>query len=229
MDKEKFVKEYKKFLKDNYNPERAIKEKQYLYSDLRHYGVSVWERRKYANSHKKEIQDLTKKEALDLIKTLWSDDYFEVRGMGLKVLNMHVDKLNKKDMPLIEKLMRESKGWAFLDNLIIPIMPVLLTKDKSIYKYLKKWIKDDDYWVRRSALLAQLIFFRKSEGGDRELFFSIAKDQFDESWINEIYSGEGRKRAKFFIRKAIGWTLREMSIKNPEVVYEFIKENKRHD
>ncbi len=34
------------------------------------------------------------------------------------------------------------------------------------------------------------------------------------------------KRAKFFIRKAIGWTLREMSQKDPKVVFEFLKANK---
>ena len=91
MDNKQFIKEYKKYLKDNCDPERAVKEKQYLYSDLKHYGVSVWERRKYANTHKKEIQDLTKKEALELVNILWSDEYFEMRGMGLTVLNIHAD------------------------------------------------------------------------------------------------------------------------------------------
>jgi 3-methyladenine DNA glycosylase AlkD len=226
MEKDKFIKEYKKYLKANQNPERAAKEKQYLYSDLKHYGVSVWERRKYENAHKKEIKSLSKKEVLVLVNKLWSDDYFEVRSMGLAVLNVHAEELNKKDMPLIEKLMRERKGWAFLDSLIIPVMPFLLTKDESIYKYLTKWIKDDDFWVRRSALLSQLLFFRKGEGGDKELFFSMAKDQFDENWIDRLYLGEERKRAKFFIRKAIGWTLREMSVKDPMVVYKFLNDNK---
>ena len=226
MNQKKFIKEYKDFLKENSNKKRAIKGKAYLYSDLKHYGVSVGKRKEFIKAYKKEIQALDKKETLNLVNALWSDEYFEVRAMGLTVLNLHVQDITKKDMSVVEKMMRESGGWAFLDSLIIPIMPVLLEKDKSIYSYLKKWIKDDDYWVRRSALLSQLLFFRKGEGGDRDLFFSMAKSQFDESWIDELYEGENRKRARFFIRKAIGWTLREMSIKNPKVVYKFIEENK---
>jgi 3-methyladenine DNA glycosylase AlkD len=64
-------------------------------------------------------------------------------------------------MPLIEKLMKESKGWMLLDELIIPIMPILLERDRRAYAYLDKWIKDNDFWARRSALLSQLIFSEK--------------------------------------------------------------------
>ncbi len=227
VDKNKFLKDYRKYLKDNFNSKRAEKEKAYLYSDLKHYGVSTPKKRRFVNKYKKKFLSLSKPQALSLVKFLWKQSFHEERRMGLYILNLHDDKLTIKDMPLIEKMMRESNGWAFLDNLIIPIMPQILTKNKSAYKYLRKWIRDDDYWVRRSALLAQLLFFRKGSGGDRKLFFEMAESQFDETWIDKIYKDKlQRKRAKFFIRKAIGWTLREMSQKNPNVVFKFLKENK---
>jgi 3-methyladenine DNA glycosylase AlkD len=227
VDKNKFLKEYRRFLKDSSDPERAKQEKRYLYSDLKHYGVSVWQRRAWVKKHKEELESLSKKEALDWVKFFWSKPYFEERALALNILELHADDLNIKDMPLIEKIMRESKGWAFLDSLIIPLMPGILEKDKKAYDYLKKWIKDDDFWVRRSALLAQLLFFRRGKGGRRKLFFDMAKDAFDESWIDRLYKdSEQKKRARFFIRKAIGWTLREMSIKNPEVAFKFLKENR---
>ena len=129
---------------------------------------------------------------------------------------------------LIEKLMRESNGWAFLDSLIIPIMPLLFEKDsREVYKYLKKWIEDDDFWVRRSALLAQVLPFRANKGGDKNLFFELATSQFDESWIEEKYKDpEKRKRARFFIRKAIGWAIREISKKDPETAFDFLQKHK---
>ncbi|MBU0708834.1 DNA alkylation repair protein [Patescibacteria group bacterium] len=227
MNIEQFISDYRDFLQTNFNPERAEKEKAYLYSDLKHYGLSVGERRKYVKTYEKSIKGLTKREVLGLVKKFWNMPSHEEKSMAFKILKLHVAKLTLGDMSLIEKMMRESKGWAFLDNLIIPIMPEIINNNVEAYRYLKKWIRDKDFWVRRSALLAQLLFFRAGEGGDRKLFFDMAKSQFNESWINEAYKDKtDNKRAKFFIRKAIGWALREMSAKNPKVVFNFLKANK---
>jgi 3-methyladenine DNA glycosylase AlkD len=226
MDKEKLIDNYRIFLIENSDSDRAIQEKRYLYSDLKHYGVSVWKRREYFRKHQKDLSELTKKEAVNLALKAWKDDYFEVRALALSLLEINSHKLDKSDMPIIEKLMRDSKGWAFLDSLIIPLIPSILEKDKSVYEYLQKWIKDKDFWVRRSALLAQLLLFRKGKG-DKKIFFEMAESQFDEIWIDKVYSDKLiRTRARFFIRKAIGWMLREMSAKDPESVTKFLKKNK---
>jgi 3-methyladenine DNA glycosylase AlkD len=227
MELETFSSKFSKFLKENASPERAEKEKAYLYSDLKHYGVSVWQRRKFVQQYKENIRSLPKKDMLQFVRQMWNKEYFEEKALALNILEIHSDSLDASDMPLIEKMMRESKGWAFLDGLIIPLMPGILQKDKKTYSYLKQWIKDDDFWVRRSALLAQLLFFRKGQMGDKNLFFKFAESQFDESWINQKYIDKlQRTRARFFIRKAIGWSLREMSAKDPESVFKFLKENK---
>ena len=66
---------------------------------------------------------------------------------------------------------------------------------------------DDDFWVRRSAMLALLIPLRQGEG-DFDRFARYANGMLEEK--------------EFFIRKAIGWVLREVSKKRPEVVYDWI-------
>ncbi len=220
-------KEYLSYLKQHKDPVRAIKDKAYLYSDLKHYGLPSAIIGAFFKVQDKQLAQLKKPEVVKFIKYFWGLPSFEERCLAVHILNLHAEKLNKTDMPLIEKLMRESKGWSFLDSLIIPLMPKLLVKDRSIYKYLTKWIVDKDFWVRRSALLAQNLFFRKGIGGDAELFFDLARSQFDEKWIDANYTGSlSKKRARFFIRKAIGWALREMSGKNPNVVQKFLRENK---
>jgi 3-methyladenine DNA glycosylase AlkD len=222
-----FLLKYKKFLEKNYNPARAKKEKEYLYSDLKHYGIPSAKRGKFCNQFDKEILALSKPDALKLAKEAWSEDSFEERMFGLNVLYLHINELDLTDMPLIEKIMRESRGWALLDSSIISYMPAILEKYPSAISYLKKWIKDRDYWVRRSALLAQLLFFREENRGNKRLFFDMAESQLDESWIDQEYKDTlTRKRARFFIRKAIGWVLRDMSKKDPQSVVWFLNKNK---
>jgi 3-methyladenine DNA glycosylase AlkD len=226
-DPMKLLEQYKAYLVKNFDPVRAEKEKAYLYSDLKHYGIPSPVRGKYCTGFDKEITALSKKEALKLAKKAWAAESFEEKMFGLGILNLHLAELDLTDMPFIEQIMRESRGWALLDSSIVPFMPTILTKFPSAYSYLKKWIKDKDFWVRRSALLAQLLFFRANKGGDKKLFFDFAKSQFDETWIDKEYKATlMRSRARFFIRKAIGWILRDMSVKDPESVVKFLNENK---
>ena len=218
----------REFLQKNYNPQRAEKDKAYLYSNLKHYGIASSTKRAFVIKHKNYLKSVVKSAALKLCTELWNQPSFEERNCALSILQLHADSLDITDMPLIEKIMREAKGWALLDNSIIPLMPYILAKDKRTYAYLKKWIRDTDFWVRRSAILAQLLFFRTGKGGNYQLFFSFAEAQFNESWIDKAYKDSlQRSRARFFIRKAIGWTLRELSHKNPQLVVGFLNKNKQ--
>ncbi len=227
MDLQEFEKDYYNYLQERGDSVRAEKERAYLYLDLQFAGITTGERTEFVKKYEKELRSLSKADALSAVDHFWNMQSYDMKCIALHILNMYSDYLDSTDMPLIDKLIRESKGWAFLDGLVIPIMPKLLSKDPSLYSVLKEWIKVDDYWVRRSAILAQLLFFRADNGGDRELFFSFARSQFDEEWINRIYSStEDKKRARFFIRKAIGWTLREMSVKQPKIVCDFLIKNK---
>jgi 3-methyladenine DNA glycosylase AlkD len=75
---------------------------------------------------------------------------------------------------------------------------------------LRRWAGDEDFWVRRTALLAQLDELRAG-GGDFALFGELAVPMLGEK--------------EFFIRKAIGWILRDTSKRRPELVRDFVAEH----
>jgi len=72
---------------------------------------------------------------------------------------------------------------------------------------LDRWARDPDFWVRRSAMLALLVPLRRG-GGDFERFSRYADAMLDER--------------EFFIRKAIGWVLRETSKRRPAMIAEWL-------
>jgi len=72
---------------------------------------------------------------------------------------------------------------------------------------LDRWATDGDFWIRRSAMLALMLSLRRGEGDSSRLF------RYADSMLEE---------KEFFIRKAIGWVLREMSKSRPEVVREYL-------
>ncbi|HEY5013186.1 MAG TPA: DNA alkylation repair protein [Acidimicrobiia bacterium] len=72
---------------------------------------------------------------------------------------------------------------------------------------LDRWAVDDDFWIRRSALLALLGPLRGGTG-DFDRFSRYADAMLEEK--------------EFFVRKAIGWVLRETAKKRPELVYHWL-------
>ncbi len=72
---------------------------------------------------------------------------------------------------------------------------------------LDRWAVDDDFWLRRSALLALLLALRRG-AGDFPRFSRYADMMLEEK--------------EFFIRKAIGWALRDTARKRPAMVYEWL-------
>lgn len=78
----------------------------------------------------------------------------------------------------------------------------MIETDPKTLDYLTGWAKSDNFWVRRTVILAQVLQFRRGEGSD---------------WSKE---------ERFFIRKAIGWALRELAPKQPKLVYNFVQQYK---
>ena len=139
-------------------------------------------------NYKKQIQALSKKEALTLVKKYWAKDYFEVRIIALNILNEHIDKLTLSDMPLIEKLMKESGGWVFLDSLIIPIMPSYSYQiPKRIGLSRRNGLKVTTTGSEARHFWHKSCTSGKDAAAIKNSFFQLAKSQFDESWIDVNY------------------------------------------
>lgn len=210
---------FRDYLQKNADPEHAKGSKNYLKSPYKHYGeTKTPEKRKLVKSWVKAHKDLSIKEIEKLAKKLWSSQWYEEKTLAIMLLQYRKKDLTLENLPFVEKMASEATGWAYLDEislrLISPLLdlPDPLPKDK-----LRDWSKSDNYWVRRSSLLCQIPQFRRGEG-DIDLFFDLATPMFQE--------GESLgKRERFFIRKAIGWVLREMTKKSPDSVYKFVKVN----
>ncbi len=185
-------------------PERAAGEKQYLKSDLIFYGVTLAEMRRLAKEASKSAE-LGHDDVIALAEELWTKSVFERRMIAVVLLELHARDLRPPDLRLIERLIRESKTWALVDGLAGDVVSTMALHH-PIRRTLDRWAKDPDFWIRRSSLLAELKPLKA--GAPLEPFAKRADVMLEET--------------EFFIRKAIGWVLRETSKKRPDEVYEWI-------
>lgn len=198
---------FREALKNNSNKERAEKEKAYLKSPYKFFGVSVPIIDKIAKEFKNSNKDIYPEYIFGLTKRLWGSECHEEKTLAIKILGYYPGYLNIDTLPMLEDMLEQSTGWDHVDGISIHLMGSILEKDKNAYKYLKKWSKSDNFWMRRASLISQILLFRDGRG-DCKLFFEFAERMISEK--------------EFFIRKAIGWTLREMSKTNPDEVFGFL-------
>ena len=207
VDVAKIVAEIDGELRSRGTPERAEQERRYLKSELEHYGVNLPAIRSVAKAVRKEHPRLDHDDFVSLVSELWAAPVHERRMATVELLVLYTDLLRADDMPLLERLLRGSKTWALVDALAASVVGDLIERHPTSVAILDRWATDDDFWIRRSALLALLIALRRGEG-DFARFARYADAMLDEK--------------EFFIRKAIGWVLRDTARKRPDMVYEWL-------
>jgi 3-methyladenine DNA glycosylase AlkD len=194
-------------------PERAIKEKAYLKSALDFAGASLPAIRACARQVRRDNPDLSGSDVLALADELWASPLHERRMVAVVLLELFAAQLVPADLDHLERLVRESHTWALVDGLagdVAASITAAYPGDPTVDAVVRRWAGDGDFWVRRSALLAHLKTLGRRgsfEGWTR--FCELADAMLDER--------------EFFVRKAIGWVLREASKSHPDLVAAWLR------
>jgi 3-methyladenine DNA glycosylase AlkD len=184
-------------------PQRAASEKAYLKSDLEFTGTRVPDVRGTVRAWCRTRQDLTRGELIEVTEALWARPVHECRMAAVELLDASAGLLAPDDAALIERMLRTARTWALVDGLASNVMGTLTERHPELTADLDRWAGDDDFWLRRSAMLALLVPLRRGEG-DFARFARFADQMLEEK--------------AFFIRKAIGWILRDTAKRRPEMV-----------
>jgi 3-methyladenine DNA glycosylase AlkD len=184
-----------------------VHEKAYLKSKLEHYGATVPVIRSVTKNVSRRHSDIEHDDLIALVTALWNVPVHDRRMAAVELLTLYKTRLLPADIDILERLLRESQTWALVDALAASVVGALVESDPPLAATLDRWAADDDFWIRRSALLALLPGLRRG-AGDFDRFARYADGMLDEK--------------EFFIRKAIGWVLRETAKKRPTLVFEWL-------
>ena len=188
-------------------PERAWTEKAYLKSDLEHLGVRVPDVRRVTLKLTRARLLRQLEPTLEFADGLWATRVHELRMAAVELLIDRADLLHEALLPYLERLVREARTWALIDGIAPGVVGHLLVRDEGVERTLTRWAADPDFWVRRAAVLAYLRAVRS--GAVSFARFAPLADQLLED-------------KEFFVRKALGWVLRERGKKAPDEVFEWL-------
>jgi 3-methyladenine DNA glycosylase AlkD len=138
-------------------------------------------------------------------KGLWDMAEREFQYAGCDTLARHQRRLTLASLPLLETLITSKSWWDTVDALAARVAGPIVLRHPAAAAWMDRWLEHENLWLRRSALLHQLTY-RAQTDEDRLFRYCLAR------------AGE----REFFIRKAIGWALRQYSWTDPGAVRAFV-------
>ena len=194
------------------DPERAKGQQAYMKSEMPFHGVTVPVVRRIVAEgvRARPLPDAdTWQQA---VLALWRlAERREERYAAVELLNhsRHRRWLAPERMEMVEEMVVTGAWWDYVDAIAsVAVGQMLYRHRAAVAALLRKWARSHDIWKRRTAILAQL---KRGKSTDEGLLFELIEPSIDEQ--------------EFFLRKAIGWALRQYSRVSPEAVASFVERN----
>ncbi|MCZ2804324.1 DNA alkylation repair protein [Modestobacter sp. VKM Ac-2983] len=132
----------------------------------------------------------------------------EERHAAIALTGLPVARGDLRMLPLYEEMVTTGAWWDLVDGVQPRVRDLLLAHPAQLRPVLQGWARSPDRWLRRSAVIAQL----------------GAKERTDTALLAEVIEVNAED-PEFFVRKAIGWALREHTKTDPDWVRRFLAEH----
>ena len=200
----KFVRTQLRALAD---PAKAKPMAAYMKTDMPFYGVQKPDRVPIQRELFTRFPLKTRAQYAAAIEALWSQPHREEKYCAIHLATQYPQFITMASLPLYRRLIVEGAWWDFVDDIAIRLVgPLVLDHREAAGPKMDRWIDDSNMWIRRSALICHIS--HKSRTDERQLFGHCLRRAHEK---------------EFFIRKAIGWTLREYAKTAPKSVRRFVR------
>jgi 3-methyladenine DNA glycosylase AlkD len=168
-------------------------------------GVPAPDRRAAQRPTLAELGDASGDVLIDFAEACWREPERELQYVGADALRKHQRALAAHHLDNLAGLIVDKSWWDTVDSLATQTVGPLVARNPLLVGVMDTWIESDDIWLARAAILHQLSY--KSRTDADRLF---------------AYADRRASDTEFFIRKALGWALRQHARTDPEAVRDFV-------
>ena len=206
-----FLTDLREALEGAGDPARAEQQRAYLKSKMAMYGVGVPETRRLARRAAGAHADLWAEAATweTTLRRLWDGAaHREERYAALAIIRSkpsasHAGRM--ESLALYEHFLRTGQWWDLVDETSHAV-GLVVRQHPAAAARMRMWATNPDMWVRRSAIICQL---QHKADTDLDLLTGVIEANQEDS--------------EFFIRKAIGWALRDYARTDGDWVRAFVQ------
>ncbi|MEZ4323142.1 MAG: DNA alkylation repair protein [Myxococcota bacterium] len=201
-----FVRERLEALAD---PARAAQMQAYLKTTQPMLGVSRPAQKPVWRDLKRAFVPADRAEWEATVRALWAEPEREMQYAAIDYAEgfRRREFLDPTVVPLLEQMVVEGAWWDLVDEIASHLVGAVVASHREVMRpVLEGWITHEHLWLRRTAVLAQL---RHKGDTDTAMLFDFCLRCAPET--------------SFWMRKAIGWALRQHAHHDPEAVRRFLE------
>jgi 3-methyladenine DNA glycosylase AlkD len=192
------------------DPDHAVHMAAYMKTDMPFYGVPSPDRTKVYREMRSRFPITSRSKYQAAVRALWARPHREEKYCAISLAVDHPEYATIGSVSLYRQMILEGAWWDFVDEIAARLVGKVLFDDRErMVPKLDRWIDDENMWIRRTAILSQL---KHKAATDQDQLFRYCLSRADEK--------------EFFIRKAIGWALREYAKTEPAAVRAFALEHR---
>lgn len=189
------------------DPDKAEPMAVYMKTEMPFYGVQKKGRIPVVRELTASCPPSDRSGYQDMVLTLWGLPHREEKYVAIAYARTFDEWVDASSLPLYQRLVVEGAWWDFVDEIAIKLVGRALHKERQQTEpQVRAWIIDEDMWLRRTSILSQI-------GHKADTDTALLAD----ACTANLESSE------FFIRKAIGWALREYAKTDPEWVGRYVE------
>ena len=210
MSAETLVDLVAKRLSASADPAKAGPMAAYLKTDMPFYGVQKAGRVPILREVVKSFPPSNRDGYDTVVLALWEQPHREEKYLAIGYARSFPQFVTLSSVPLYRRLIVEGAWWDLVDETATHLVgDVLLRQREAMTPKIESWIDDRDLWLRRTSILSQI---GHKAATDADLLFDACERRMHET--------------EFFIRKAIGWALRDYAKTDPDAVVDFVAMNR---
>lgn len=192
------------------DPARAGQMAAYMKSEAPFFGVPSQQRMVISRKLVAEFPAESRREYVESVRSLWSGDHRELKYLAVSYARSFSPYVTLSSLPLYRTMIQEGAWWDFVDEIASHLVgEVLLNQRAKATHRITPWIDDEDLWLRRTSIICQLRHKERTDTG-----------------LLERSCTQNLSDTDFFIRKAIGWALREFAKTEPDWVRAYVQEHR---
>lgn len=188
------------------DPEKAGSMAAYMKTDMPFYGVATPQRRAILGELASRYPAQMRSDYEAVVRGLWRGEHREEKYLAIGYARSFPRFVTLSSIPLYRTMITQGAWWDFVDGIAIYLAGhVLMNQRTSLTPKMDAWTTSDDMWLRRTSIIAQLAH----------------KADTDPTLLDDACT-RNLPDPEFFIRKAIGWALREYAKTDPEWVVRYV-------
>ena len=191
------------------DPERAAGQAAYMKNQFAFLGLPAPTLQKLERAALKGLPSPTEADLRSIALALWSRPQREFQYVACSYLVRNVAVPGPGFVPTLRELITTKSWWDAVDPLATRFTGGLVSRHPSLRAVMDRWSRDDNLWLVRTAILHQLHYGADT---DTDRLFGYCEAQ------------AGHR--DFFVRKAIGWALRQHARTDPEAVRAFVESHR---